>query len=90
MISAELLDDVSRILARQPALAGVDAELRLAFPGVMFTLCNDNDIPSRQKPLRLGKGFALYGINTSGHCATLAADLDSAGGLAVALIDDEE
>ena len=69
---------------------GVDVELREAFPGIVFNVCSDNDIPSRLKPVAEGEGFALYAINTSGHCAQLTAQVEGAGGLAIALIDDDE
>lgn len=68
----------------------VDIALREAFPGIPFSVCSDNDIPSRIKPIACGEGFALYGINTSDHCAALTTDLDTAGGIAIALIDDDD
>lgn len=90
MISAELLKTVCTALADGNAQRpGVDQALREAFPGVAFSLCSDNDIPSRLAPLATGEGFALYGINTSGHCAALTADIDSSSGLAVALTDED-
>ncbi|MDQ7990424.1 MAG: DUF6129 family protein [Candidatus Dactylopiibacterium sp.] len=64
--------------------------LRAAFPGLAFTLCADNDIPSRLAPLARGRGFALYGIATAGHCAALTARLAAASGLAVALMDEDD
>lgn len=91
MISRELLDMVCAALADGKAQqAGIVQTLRAAFPGVAFTVCNDNDIPSRIKPLVRGEGFALYGIGSSGHCAQLTADPEAANGLTIALIDDED
>lgn len=91
MISADFLKQVCDALAHgrvhQP---GIDAALRDAFPGTPFTLCSDNDIPSRLQPMASGEGFALYGINTSGHCAALTSSADSACGVAIALTDDED
>lgn len=72
------------------ARPGIDAELRDAFPGVLFSVCSDNDIPSRIKPIANGEGFALYGINTSDHCAALTTQLEAAGGIAIALVDDDD
>lgn len=91
MITDELLHSVLRMLADGNAQRPrIDLALREAFPGVMFSVCSDNDIPSRIRPLASGAGFALYGISTGGHCATLVADVDSADGLTVALIDDDD
>lgn len=91
MITPDFLALVSAALAGGKAAApGIDAALREAFPGVPFTLCSDNDIPSRLQPLARGEGFALYGVNTSGHCAALTAVAESADGLAIALTDDDD
>lgn len=91
MITPELIQTVSKTLAEGNARRpGVDRALREAFPGIAFTLCDDNDIPSRLTPLVTGEGFALYGIGNNGHCATLTSDPDSASGLAIALTDDDE
>jgi hypothetical protein len=90
-VTPALLATVSAALANGNAQRpGVDVALRETFPGLVFTLCNDNDIPSRLKPVAEGEGFALYAINTSSHCAALTANLEGAGGLAIALIDDED
>lgn len=90
MISRELLERICAALADGNAQkAGIVQSLREAFPGIAFTICNDNDIPSRIKPLVIGEGFALYGIGSSGHCAQLTADPEAANGLTIALIDDD-
>jgi len=91
MITPELLATVSAALANGNARRpGVDRELREAFPGIPFTVCDDDDIPSRLKPLAEGEGFALYGVNTCGHCAALTADIESSGGLTIGLRDENE
>jgi len=91
MISTELIAQVRRCLENQIVdHARVAQQLRAAFPGVMFSVCNDNDIPSRIKSLGGGAGFALYGIHTGGHCATLVSELEAANGLAIALIDEDD
>ncbi len=90
MITPELIHIVSQALAEENARRpGVEQALREAFPGVSFTLCDDNDIPSRLTPLASGEGFALYGISHGGHCASLTSDPATACGLAIALTDDE-
>ncbi len=89
-ITPELLNIVCAALANGKALQPrVDREMREVFPGVPFTLCQDNDVPSRLKPLIEGEGFYLYGVNTGEHCVALTGNIESATGLAIALIDDE-
>jgi len=91
MITPDFLKQVCDKLAdgnaRRPS---VDLALRQAFPGVPFTLCSDNDVPSRLQPMAYGDGFALYGINTGGHCAALTCIADAATGIAIALTDDDD
>lgn len=87
-VTPELLARVSLALAAgRVRQQGVEASLRAAFPGIHFSLCADNDIPSRLAPLLLGEGFALYGVATGAHCAALTAQLEAASGIAVALIE---
>lgn len=91
MITQEFLHTVCAALGGGNAhRQGIDLELREAFPGIPFTLCSDNDIPSRLTPLAGGEDFALYGINLSEHCASLTSMLEASGGIAIALIDDED
>lgn len=90
-MTPEFLDTVQKALANGNARRpGIDRELREAFPGIVFSVCDDNDIPSRLAPVARGEGFALYAISTSGHCSQLSPQLDGAGGLAIGLIDDED
>lgn len=88
-VDAELLARVRHALAdgnaRRPDLA---RRLRDVFPAVSFCVCDDDDVPARLSPLAEGEGFALYGIHTGGHCASLTGNLEHAGGIAVALRDD--
>lgn len=91
MITPDFLKQVCDKLANGNArMPRVDLALRQAFPGVPFTLCSDNDVPSRLQPMAYGDGFALYGINTGGHCAALTCIADAATGLAIALTDDDD
>jgi len=91
MITPDFLKQVCDKLADGNARTpSVDLALRQAFPGVPFTLCSDNDVPSRLQPMAYGDGFALYGINTGGHCAALTCIADAATGIAIALTDDDD
>jgi hypothetical protein len=89
-VTPELVSTVCEILAQETALKpGIDKELRASYPGIPFTVCHDDDIPSRLKPLARGKGFALYGVSVGEHCASLTGSLDCTNGLTIALTDDE-
>lgn len=90
-ITQAFLDQLCSALGNgNAARPGIETELREAFPGVAFSICSDNDIPSRVRPLATGDGFALYGVSTSDHCASLTMQLEAAGGVAIALIDDND
>lgn len=90
-LSPEFLELVCAALANgNAAQPDIDRRLRDSFPGINFALCSDNDIPSRIKPLAQGEGFALYGIQTSQHCASLTMQAEAASGIAIALISEED
>lgn len=90
MITPEILDTVCAALANGVASQPqIDRRMREAFPGIPFTLCMDNDVPSRLKPLIQGEGFYLYGVATADHCASLTSNIESANGLAIALTEDD-
>lgn len=90
-VTPELIALVCAALANgSAARPAVDAGLREAFPGFHFSVCLDNDIPSRLHPLAEGEGFALYGVSSAGHCAQLTSQIESATGLAIALKDQDD
>lgn len=89
-VTPELLGSICAVLGNgNAARPGIDQELRDTYPGIPFTLFDDNDVPSRLKPLAQGDGFVLYGVSTSDHCAQLTSDIESSNGLAIALTDDD-
>ena len=89
MITTELIDSVAGILSDKNQLSPeIVQTLRARYPGTAFIYCSDNDIPSRLTPIRVGEGYALYGIGNTGHCATLTADTEAACGLAIAWVDE--
>lgn len=91
VVTTELIEKVLAALAHGNAAdPTIAAQLRETFPGVVFSVASDDDIPSRVRPLAQGDTFALYGIATGGHCASLTSDRESAGGLLVALTGSEE
>ena len=92
MMDAELLarvmEQVDAQSVMQPdALVG---RLRLAFPGVHFSICSDNDIPARLGAATENAFCRLYYVATGEHCLSLTNDVDAATGLVVALRDEDD
>lgn len=66
-----------------PALA---ARLRTEFPGLLVTVCNDDDVVGIE-PVWQGQGFNLYLVDGSSHCLALTRDPSVAAGVVVAMLD---
>lgn len=61
--------------------------LRKSFPGTHFSICSDDDMPPRVKPV-VGNTFCqLYYVDSADHCLRLTGDSEAATGLVVALRD---
>ena len=84
-IAPELLDAVAAA-----APASDQAGLRQRFPGVLFTLCGEDDVPARLKPVRETPAhlFYLY-THASGHCLEFTSDPALATGIVVAARADD-
>lgn len=65
------------------------SRLRGNFPGVTFTVCNDDDVLNAE-PVKECDGFNIYLINTSSHCLSLTRELDSAAGVLIAWLPDDD
>lgn len=89
MIEATLL---SRVLEQVTSHASDLADtlvthLRKTFPGIHFSICNDDDMPPRLQHV-VGNAFCrLYYVDSADHCLRLTTDAESATGLVVALCD---
>ncbi|MGB4468752.1 MAG: DUF6129 family protein [Azovibrio sp.] len=85
MIAPETLKAVAA------AAPGCDPfELRKKFPGVMFTVCGEDDIPARLKhALETPTHYLYYFTNASGHCLEFTSDPAAATGIVVAARADE-
>lgn len=64
--------------------------LRALFPGIHFSLCDDDDVPSRLTHAAANSVCRLYYVDSSGHCLQLTNDAAAASGVLVALLDEEE
>ncbi|MCK9282669.1 MAG: DUF6129 family protein [Rhodocyclaceae bacterium] len=92
MIDAALVD---RVAAAVAATAPVDDGMALAntlrerFPSVRFTVCSDDDIPSKLVAAAENAFCRLYYVDTGEHCVKLTGDAEVASGLVVALVGDD-
>ena len=64
--------------------------LRSLFPGVHFSVCSDDDMPTRSVPAAGNAFCRLYYVASGGHCLQLTGDAEAATGLVVALRDLDE
>lgn len=88
MISPEALNAVAVWLQRRSGEAGMEQDLRVAFPDLHFTFCVDDDVIA-DKPASELPGFNLYLVDSSNHCLRLTTDPEAASGLVVAELVDE-
>ena len=93
MMDASLLDTVL-----MEATAHVDdadeqlrASLRQVFPDIHISICSDDDVPSRI-PHATGNGqIRLYYVQSGGgHCVSFTNEPESATGLVVARVDQDD
>jgi hypothetical protein len=87
VISDEQLRAVSDWLRGHTGSAGMQQELRAAFPDLHFTFCLDDDVISDTPASEL-PGFNLYLVDSSNHCLGLTGDMQAASGLVVAELED--
>lgn len=90
MIEQEALERIATAAAN---LVTIDdqsmASLKQGWPDLRFTLCNDDDMPARMKPVVAGDKFNLYLVSGSEHCLSLTEDPSNAIGVVVALVDED-
>lgn len=99
MIGTALMDRVLEHVARASAgfagKPGASDEallrgLRQAFGGVQFSVCRDDDVPSRISCAAQNGCCRLYYVAAGDHCLSLTNDVSSAGGLVIALLEQDE
>lgn len=93
MVEDALLTSVLDQVAHRFSEPGdaIVGHLRQAFPGTHFSICSDDDVPSRISPAAGNSYCRLYYIDSSEHCLCLTGDQAAATGLVVALRDwDDE
>ena len=61
--------------------------LRRMFPEIHFSVCRDDDVPTRVLPVAGDARCQLYLVASGAGCVALTDDADKATGLLVALCD---
>ncbi len=88
-ITTEMLEAVSSEVDKLGLSETTLSQLRSLFPGVYFTWCMDDDVhaarPALQKP-----GFNLYLVGSGGHCLGLTSACESASGIILAEVIEDE
>ena len=88
MIAADTLSQIAQ-RAAQGALGETTLEtLKQSWPDLRFTLCNDDDMPARMKPVLSEKRFNLYLVGGGEHCLSLTDDPERAIGVVLAQVDE--
>ena len=85
-------DTLERIASASAALSELNedtlAGLKLIWPDLRFTLCNDEDMPARMPPALQRAGFNLYMVGGGEHCISLTTDPEQAIGVVLAWVDE--
>lgn len=90
MIAADTLGQIAQRAAASGALGEATLNtLKQAWPDLRFTLCNDDDMPARMKPVLSEKRFNLYLVGGGEHCLSLTDDPERAIGVVLAQVDEE-
>lgn len=64
--------------------------LRKAYPDIHFTACIDDDVVDPIRPYVTQPGLNIYLVDGNDHCMTLTTDTESATGLLLAEVVDED
>lgn len=88
MIALETLQSIAdKVVALGELNEAALASLKLSWPELRFTLCNDDDMPARMPPALQRETFNLYLVGSGEHCISLTTDLDQAIGVVLAEVD---
>lgn len=63
--------------------------LRDAFPGRHITVCSEDDVSPRLKPVAENDAAAIYLVASGDHCLSFTNDPAAATGLVVALVAED-
>lgn len=92
MIAPTLLSGVLDDVAQTAALAddALARALRERYPEVHFSVCDDDDMPSRIPFVAENSLCRLYLVSSGDHCLSLTNDAEAATGVVVARITSDD
>ena len=91
MISQEIVDEVVARVEESSYLGEpIIQALREAYPDIRFTLCSNDDVSVNAKPVVERPGFKVYFVDSREHCACLTNNHETASGIVLAEIYDDE
>lgn len=88
-ITPDMLECVAVEVEKEGLSEATVSQLRRLFPGVYFTYCMDDDVHSG-KPVMQKSGFNIYLVGSGDHCLGLTAACESAKGIILAEVIEEE
>jgi len=88
MISSEQLQRIASAIRTQTLNETVVSALRGEYPGIHFTYCMEDDIPT-QEPVLEGESFNLYLVDGREHCLCLTNNYEHATGIVIAEIIED-
>ncbi|WP_316859721.1 DUF6129 family protein [uncultured Cohaesibacter sp.] len=89
MIAEAVLDEIAAKVAESALNEQITLDLRKQWPDIHFTYCLDDDVCA-SRPARTHEDFNLYLVSGGGGCINFTSEPDSATGIVVAEIEDEE
>ena len=90
MLSVEQTDAITQQVLSEGVSEETLMALRASHPDIHFTYCMDDDI-NTGKPVVQQEGFNIYLVDGREHCLCLTNDYDTATGVVLAeVIEDED
>jgi hypothetical protein len=84
VIEPALIERLADGVERQGLDEAAVAALCAAYPGLHFTVCDDDDVPARLVPVAERAGFNVYLVDAGEHCAKFTTEPAHASGLVFA------
>lgn len=91
MITAERIEQVTRVVEKAGLNERTLSALREAFSEIHFTYCMEDDIGiglGTGTPVREAAGFKVYLVDGRSHCVRFTSNADVATGMVLAESDD--
>ncbi len=91
-IETTLLDGVLAHVASKPVTSydALAQDLRATFSGRQISVCGEDDISPRIKPVAENAVCLLYLVASGEHCLSLTNDAEAATGIVVALRGEDD